>query len=281
MKFGLDDLTKQMMFERGELDLMDRIPSASYVRLKKDPRWQPYFEKLVFNGDYYLNLNCEMAPFDGANGKKVRQAFNYAIDKDRIVQVANGRYIAAKGVVPPNMPGYKSQVVGLFLRPGKGETNSSRRPATPTAWSTLGPLAVQRGQRRRAHRGGDPAGPQGGRRQERGTQRRQLRRVPAGRRASARPWPFRFPAGIQDYPDPSDFLDVLFSTKSITDAESNNMSFYSSDKADELMDAGDKETDPAKRMDDLRGGGESDRGRDAPVVPLRGLAWKSGCTSRG
>ena len=38
MKFGLDDLTKQMMFERGELDLMNRIPSAAYVRLKHDPR---------------------------------------------------------------------------------------------------------------------------------------------------------------------------------------------------------------------------------------------------
>ena len=75
VKFGLDDLTMQMMFERGELDLMDSIPSAAYVRLKKDPRWQPYFEKLVFNGEYFLTMNCEMEPFNGPNGATARRPF--------------------------------------------------------------------------------------------------------------------------------------------------------------------------------------------------------------
>ncbi len=121
VKFGLDDLTMQMMFERGELDMMDRIPSASYVRLKHDPRWQPYFEKLVVNGEYYLNLNCGMAPFNGPNGAKVRQAFCYAIDKDRIVQIGNDRYVAAIGVVPPQMPGYKSLVKGYTYDPKKAK----------------------------------------------------------------------------------------------------------------------------------------------------------------
>ena len=74
VQFGLDDLTMQMMFERGELDLMDRIPSAAYVRLRKEPALETGFRvKLVFNGVYYLDMNCEMAPFDGPNGKKVRQ----------------------------------------------------------------------------------------------------------------------------------------------------------------------------------------------------------------
>ena len=54
--FGLDDLNQQMMFERGELDLEETIPAPDYVRLRKDPAWQPYFVRLVFNGEYYLEF---------------------------------------------------------------------------------------------------------------------------------------------------------------------------------------------------------------------------------
>ncbi len=72
---------------------------------------------------------------------------------------------------------------------------------------------------------------------------------------------------FQDYPDPSDFLDVLFSTKAISDVESNNMAFYSSAEADRYMKAGDKETDPAKRMRDYERAEEVVMD-DAPVVPL-------------
>ena len=66
-------------------------------------------------------MNCEMAPFTGPNGKKVRQAFCYAIDKDRIVQLTNDRYVAAKGVVPPQMPGYKPGSPGYSYDPEKAK----------------------------------------------------------------------------------------------------------------------------------------------------------------
>lgn len=36
VKFNLDDLTKQMMFERGELDLTDVVPAPDYVRLRNN-----------------------------------------------------------------------------------------------------------------------------------------------------------------------------------------------------------------------------------------------------
>jgi oligopeptide transport system substrate-binding protein len=267
VQFGLDDLTKQMMFERGELDLMDRIPSAAYVRLKHDPRWQPYFEKLVFNGAYYLFMNCEMAPFNGENGAKVRQAFCCAIDKDRIVQVTNDRYVAAKGVVPPQMPGYKSQVVGYTYDPEKAKQLLAEA-GYPDGVSTKLALWVSNE---------DSAGASiaeviqqdlkavGVRNVEINAVNFDVLQAATGKPNTA---PLTFSGWYQDFPDPSDFLDQLFSKNSITDADCNNLSFYHDDKADALMDAGDKERDPATRMELYAKAEKVIVDEDAPVVPI-------------
>ena len=265
VQFGLDPLTLQMMFERGELDLMDRIPSAAFVRLRKDPRWKPNFESLVFNGVYYLDMNCEMEPFTGPNGKTVRQAINYAINKDRIVQLGNGRYEAAKGVVPPNMPKYRSLATGYSYDPKKAKEllaeagYSQDHPIQLELWlSNEGDqysLIAQTVQQDLAAVGVQV----------------KLNAVnyavfnPAvSRRHSAA---FSVYGWFQDFPDPSDFLDVLFSTKSISDVESNNLTFYSSAEADRLMEEADQEINPKKRMD-LYAQAEKVIVDDAPVAPL-------------
>jgi oligopeptide transport system substrate-binding protein len=86
----------------------------------------------------------------------------------------------------------------------------------------------------------------------------------AGKRQGAA---FSLSGWYQDYPDPSDFLGVLFSTHAISDVESNNMAFYSSEKADQWMEAGDREPDPEKRMRFYQ---EAEKVivDDAAVVPL-------------
>jgi ABC-type transport system substrate-binding protein len=265
VQFGLDPLTLQLMFERGELDLMDRIPSAAYVRLRKDSRWQPNFESLVFNGVYYLDMNCEMEPFNGPNGKKVRQAISYAVNKDRIVQLGNGRYEAAKGVVPPHMPGYHSLVKGYPYDPKRAKELLKEAgypdglPEPLTLWLSnegdQGSLIAQVVQ------------------QDLAAVNVKVKLNPVNfavfnpavsRRNSVA---FSFYGWFQDYPDPSDFLDVLFSSKSISDVESNNLTFYSSEEADKLMEEADRETNPQKRMD-LYAQAEEVIADDAPVVPL-------------
>jgi oligopeptide transport system substrate-binding protein len=267
VRFGLDDSTEQMMFERGELDLLTAVPSADYVRLRKDPRWQPYFEKLTVNGEYYLNLNCEMEPFTGPNGKLVRQAFNYAIDKQRLVKISNGRYTAAVGVVPPSMPGYHSLVKGYSYDPEKAKALLAEA-GYPDGKGLPNPLTLW-----------VPNETSGGERMAQVVQQNleavgvqvTLNTVNydaflpvAGKRQGAA---FSLSGWYQDYPDPSDFLDVLFSTHAISDVESNNMAFYSSEKADQLMEAGDREPDPAKRMRYYQKA-EEVIVDDAAVVPL-------------
>ena len=48
--FGGDDLTRQLKFERGELDVLEYPNGPAYVALKNNPRWQPYILSRVFMG---------------------------------------------------------------------------------------------------------------------------------------------------------------------------------------------------------------------------------------
>ena len=80
--------------------------------------------------------------------------------------------------------------------------------------------------------------------------------------------PFSFSGWYQDYPDPSDFLDQLFSSHSITDSDCNNLSFFHADKSDALMEAADQERDPAKRMELYAEAEKVIVDEYAPVVPL-------------
>ena len=53
-----------------------------------------------------------MPPFDNV---KVRQAVNMAVNKDRIVQIINGRAVPATQPLPPSMPGYDKDYRRLCL----------------------------------------------------------------------------------------------------------------------------------------------------------------------
>ncbi len=51
-----------------------------------------------------IGLNNRLAPFDDP---RVRQAFNYALDKERLINTfAGGNALVADGPLPPGMPGY-------------------------------------------------------------------------------------------------------------------------------------------------------------------------------
>jgi len=55
-----------------------------------------------------------MKPFDN---KKVRQAVNMAINKERIVRIINGRAVIANQPLPPAMPGYDTGYKGYAFDP--------------------------------------------------------------------------------------------------------------------------------------------------------------------
>ncbi len=61
---------------------------------------------------FYIGFNVHKPPFDDP---KIRQAFNLALDKKRLVKLAfQGTVTAANGIVPPNMPNYQNSDVGAY-----------------------------------------------------------------------------------------------------------------------------------------------------------------------
>jgi len=62
-------------------------------------------------GTYYFGFNLDDPPF---NNLKVRQALNYAIDKEALVNELNSalepNYVVAQGLIPPSIMGYNSSL---------------------------------------------------------------------------------------------------------------------------------------------------------------------------
>ena len=64
---------------------------------------------------FYVGLNVDQPPFDDV---KVRQALNYAIDLDNIAEnLLDGRVSPARGVIPPGFPSYTENLRGYTYNP--------------------------------------------------------------------------------------------------------------------------------------------------------------------
>ena len=104
-----------LRLQNGEVDLLgDGIPPANFVEVMGDPAQA---DRVSIGGQLhtaYVTMNVNIAPFDNV---LVRRAVNMAINKDRIVQVINGRAKPANQVLPPLMPGYDPEFEGYAFDP--------------------------------------------------------------------------------------------------------------------------------------------------------------------
>jgi len=104
---------------RREIHLMgDPPPGADWARITGDAAWKDRIEVEATVNTTYIAINVTTPPFDDV---KVRQALNHAIDKQRIVQLLNGRATVANQVLPPLMPGYDSAYTGYDYNPDKAK----------------------------------------------------------------------------------------------------------------------------------------------------------------
>jgi ABC-type transport system substrate-binding protein len=108
-----------LRLEKGEIQLMgDPPPGADWARISADAAWKDRLEKQPQVSTNYIAINTTIKPFDNV---KVRQALNYAIDKQHIVQLLNGRATVANQVLPPAMPGYDPSYTGYDYNPDKAK----------------------------------------------------------------------------------------------------------------------------------------------------------------
>lgn len=107
------------MYENGGIDIVgvgvadiDRVldPDNS---LNKELVYTP---ELSF---YYIGFNVNVSPF---NDPKVRQALCYAVDKEKIVDVLNKDTVSvAWGILPEGIPGYSENLSGLEFNISKAQ----------------------------------------------------------------------------------------------------------------------------------------------------------------
>ncbi|MBC8248799.1 MAG: peptide ABC transporter substrate-binding protein [Anaerolineales bacterium] len=250
------------MYETGELDAVPvGLADIERVSDPSNPLNEELSVTLPMLSIFYIGFNVEKPPFDD---QKVRQAFNYAIDKDKYVEVVwKKMQLKADGILPPGMPGHNENLQGYPYDPEKARqliTESKYGDASNLPEITLnvsgGGGAADRQvsaivEMYKQNLGVDIAIQQ----TEWATYLWDLR--------AHRYQMFGLTAGwIADYPDPQNFLDILFHSES-----HNNYWKYSNPEVDRLLEEARGEQDSEKRME-LYQQAEEMILEDAPIVPL-------------
>ncbi len=242
---GGDGALHMMMFERGELDIANvtdvGIPDPDFVRVMKDPVLKEYVESQPLNAVRYLSMNTEISPFDNV---LVRQAVNYAVDKKRIIRLMSGRGVPARGVLPPGMPGFNPHRTGYPYTPAKAK-QLLREAGYPEGFETElwinANMNTEVRQSQAIQQDLAKVGIKVSIKAVTGATRIEA----VGRRKTV---PMAHFGWYQDYPDPSNFLDVLLSGHRITEVNSNNVAFYDNSEVNDLLSRAAYDLDPQHRL---------------------------------
>ena len=213
-----------------------------------------------FDVDYF-GLNTTEPPFDDI---KVRQAFNYAIDRQTLATtLLQDLVVPAVGILPPGFPGYNPDLVGYNYDPDKarqliqeskyGDTGELPR-ITLTVPGSFGAAISPSIEAMLAMW-----------EENLGVEISILQTEWAIFLQDLHQNRFQMFGGlgwIADYPDPENFLDVLFHSES-----TNNQSEYTNRQLDRLLELARVEQDEAARFD-LYHQSEKIIVDDAPWIPL-------------
>jgi len=247
------------LYETGQIDVVPVY--LDYVDLVTDETG-PFYPELAVTPElslYYIGFNTAQSPFDDAN---VRRAFCHAVDKEHTVRVILRDMVnEADGILPPGMPGYNEALEGLdynveeakeLIATSRYGDASNLPPITLTVEgygnnipSYLGAIIQEW-------------------RQNLGVEISVRQLEPENFIYSLKQEKDEmFALGwIADYPDPHNFLDILFYTGSEV-----NISEYSNLTLDTLLDQAAIEQDEAVRLA-MYQQAEQLVVDDAPCLPL-------------
>ena len=257
---GGDRALHSMMLDRGELDIVYLAQVPDIVRLTRNPLLKEVVHPIDQAATDFLYLNNELPPF---NNLKVRQAVNHAIDKRRLVTFTAHTAVAARSILPPVMLGFNPEQRGLEFDPAKSK-QLLRDAGFPDGlsfdlwysdndprWERI-VVAIESDLRAV----GITA---------------KLKRLTLPALFTAMQTRKTVPCGYlgwsQDYPDPSNFLDVLFNGTRIQDFGGNNYAYYSNPEVNRLLAEADRIAVPSERYRRYQRI-ENLILQDAPVVPL-------------
>ncbi|MDH2925130.1 dipeptide transport system substrate-binding protein [Nicoletella semolina] len=112
-----DATTRYAKLRAGTCDMIDFPNPADLEKMKTDPKINLLSQEGL--NIAYIAFNTEKAPFDNI---KVRQALNYAVDKNTIIDaVYRGAGVVAKNPLPPTIWGYNNSITGYEYNPEKAK----------------------------------------------------------------------------------------------------------------------------------------------------------------
>lgn len=228
------------MYEMGEIDVAPVF--EEYIERVLDKSGPFYNQLSVFPelSLFYIGFNTMKPPFDDMN---VRKAFCYAVNKEKIIRlILKGMASEAWGILPPNMPGYSAEIQGLKYDPDKAKelltmskygNPRNLPPITLTVSGTGGSIPAYIGAMIMDWQ------------QNLGVQ-------VTVRQLEPDIFPYQikyeldnmfFSGWIADYPDPQNFLEILFHSNA-----EYNYGKYSNPAVDALLDEAAVEADEARRF---------------------------------
>lgn len=249
---------RMMMYENGQIDIT-QVSTANIERVL-DPA-NPLNKELVIVTELsvaYIGFNTAMPPFDD---EKVRQAFCHAVDKAKITEIVlKGMVSEAEGILPPGIPGYNEELEGLSYDVARAQ----QLIAESSYHDGLPPIVLS-----------VPGSCAGVSSLDMAIVSMWQENLEAEVEIETVEWPEtflddlnerRFQAfeigWIADYPDPENFLDLLFHSESV-----ENHTAYSNPDVDHLLEAARVETDFDARME-MYQEAEQIIVDDAPWLPL-------------
>ncbi len=254
---NLDRRTAYMRFLAGDVDTIHRQSSTDYLQFRTLEAWRAYWEEAPVLDMFGVGMNSELAPFDDVH---VRRAVAFAIDRDRWRRARANRFV----------------VNGLPLPPGLGEFTEGVEPhhldleRARAEMALAGHPVHQEGERWIAE-GIDPTpiefwlteGDTG--RVYGALLQQDLAQIGLSvevRQVSFPVWleetghrrtvPMALMGWSADFPDPSNFLDVLFHSRSIHETASENRAFFHDADVDRMLDDAHGEPDAQRRRERYR-----------------------------
>lgn len=120
IKFVPDAETQRMMYESGELDILDLDNCASQMPYFLDnPAYADQIQSGVRVGVYYYSINQNIEPFQDV---RVRKALQMAIDRQAILDALySGKGQLENGILPHGLIGYNTELPEIEYNPEKAK----------------------------------------------------------------------------------------------------------------------------------------------------------------
>lgn len=255
----IEDAPAFAEYEQGNIHVLSNVPEGELDRVVNGEEFKDELIKLPQLGVYYIGIN-NTKPI--LNNLKVRQAIAHSINKKAIAEVLRqGTVIPADTVLPPGMPGYSDEIKGPQYDVAKAKSLMAEAGYANGLPGEI-ELAYNTSKNHQSIAEAVQA---------------DLKEIGINAKLINMDWGVYitkldngetqlFRNGwIADYPDPDNFLDILFHSRNA--GPGGNASFYKNPKVDQLlieaksMKAGDERWEKYHEVERIVA-------EEVPIIPL-------------